>query len=164
MADIAVYKAGETHYVRSNARVPYVAEWVVDLAAAATKKGSALAATDVIQALYVPAGSLVLFAGVQVVEEMTGTSTDATIDLGATSITDADKWVDGFDLDAASAGDYATPASAAITPAAFFPAADTIDVTIATQTGTITGGKLRVFAVLTSVAEVPSPGIAQVGS
>lgn len=164
MADIAMFKAGATHYSRNNARVPYVAEWTVDLAEAAVTKGSALAVSDVIQALYVPAGSVVLFAGVQVMEAMTGTSTDATIDVGATSLSDPDKYVDGFDLDGAAAGAYATVASAAVTPASFFPAADTIDVTIATQTGTITGGKIRVFAVMTSVADVPSPGVALVGS
>lgn len=141
----------------------YMAVKEIDLAEVATKKGSAIAASDVIEALNVPAGTLVKFAGVQVVEPMTGTSTDATIDVGITG-GDVDQWVDGFDLDGASAGDFAAVAAGASTPT-MVSAQDTIDVLVATQTGTITGGKIRVFAEMLNVSnEKKEPKIAVPGS
>lgn len=163
MATISVYKSGTTHYHRNNAKVPYVAEWVVDLAKVAEAKGSAIAAADVIEAIYVPAGTQVLFAGLQVKEPLEGTVSVATLDLGITG-GDVDAFVDGFDAFAAVAGDFAAPAAAAVTPATLVTTADTIDILIATQTGTITGGKIRVFATLLDVTEVPAPGIAKPGS
>lgn len=167
MATIStLYKSGSTHQSTFNAvNNSYLVDNLIDLAEVASEKGSAIAQGDVIEALYLPAGTQVLFAGLQVVEEMTGTSTDATVDLGITG-GDVDAFVDGFDLDGAAAGAYATPASAAITPATFITTADTLDILVATQTGTITGGKVRVFAHVLDVSDKKKqrPGIAQIGS
>lgn len=166
MATIStLYKTGATHQSKMNGPVPTVNVNYINLADAVTAKGSALAQADVIQALHVPAGSIVLFAGIEVISAMTGTSTDATIDFGVTG-GDVDCWVDGFDLDAGTAGAYAAAAAAAITPAqTFFAAADTLDLLIVTQTGTITGGVLRVFAVLLDVSDAePRAQIVQLGT
>lgn len=162
MATVNLTKAGSTHYSRTNAKVPYVAEWTVDLTKAAAAKGTALAATDVIEALYLPAGTQVLSAGLQVVEAVTGPSV-LTLDLGVTG-NDPDRFVDGFDAYAAAKGAFADPASTNVTPTLLAKTADTIDILIATQTGNITGGKLRVYAILVDVNEVPAGGIAAVGS
>jgi hypothetical protein len=78
---------------------------------AATTKGTALAAADVIEVIDVPAGTMVLNAGLQVITVATGESNDTTVDLGITT-TDPDCFVDGFDLDAAAAGAYAQNAAA----------------------------------------------------
>lgn len=158
--------AGTTHQtIGGNNNKPYVVSNYIDLADVATEKGSAIAQGDVIQAIHVPAGSYVQFAGLQVMEVMTGTSTDATLDFGVTG-GDVDAWVDGFDLDGAAAGAYAAAATASITPAqTFFAAADTLDLLVATQTGTITGGVLRAFAVIVPVSDLGrAPGLAQLGS
>lgn len=161
MATISMASTGTGHANRTNRRTPYLVEAYLDLADAATEKGSALAASDVIQVISVPAGTQVLFAGFQVKEEMTGTSTDATLDFGITG-GDVDAFVDGFDLDGASAGAYATVASAAVSPATFVSTADTLDLLIATATGTITGGVLRVYAVLMDVSDqYDRPNLAQ---
>lgn len=167
MATIStLYKSGATHQANASNRVktPYLAEVFIDFADAATAKGSALAAADVIEAIYVPAGTIVLTGGIQVVEAATGESADVALDLGVTGV-DADVWVDGFDLDAAVAGDFAQ------NPAAFQPvvvgaAADTVDVLIQAATTAPTGGVIRVFAVLCDAANSPvgPAGIAQVGS
>lgn len=129
-------------------RKPYYVEQVIDFAAAAAAKGSALAAADIIEAITVPAGTMVLNAGLQVLTVATGESSDTTLDLGITT-TEPDNFVDGFDLDAAAANAYAQNA------AAFQPlivgTQDTIDVLIATATTAPTGGKIRVFAVLMDV-------------
>ena len=76
----------------------------IDLAVATTSKGTALASADVYQCLSIPAGSVILHAGLQVVTVMTGTSTDTGYDLGITG-GDVDNFVDGFDYDGAAAAD-----------------------------------------------------------
>ncbi len=167
MATIStLYKTGATHPSAWGAATQaYCIENVIDLADVVTAKGSAIAQGDVIQAIYVPAGSIVLFAGFQQMTVMTGTSTDATIDFGVTG-GDVDCWVDGYDLDAGTALAYAAAATASITPAqTFFATADTLDLLVATQTNTITGGKLRVFAYILDVSNKRSDvGVAAVGS
>jgi hypothetical protein len=127
--------------------MPYFKEVLVDFAAAATAKGSALAAADVIEAISVPANTMILNAGFEVITVAGGESNDTTVDLG-TGV-DADGFVDGFDLDAAAAGAYGQNA------AAFQPivvgTADTIDLTIATATTAPTSGVVRVWAVLIDI-------------
>lgn len=133
---------------RTVGSVPYLVDVVVDFAAAATEKGEALAAADVIEALSVPANTCILNAGLEVITAAGGESSDVTYDLGVTGV-DADVFVDGFDGDAAAAGAYAQNA------AAFQPVvigtADTIDLLIATATTAPTSGKVRVWAVLMNV-------------
>lgn len=141
-------------------RTPYMVEVEVDLAAAVTAKGSALAQGDVIQAVDLPAGTMILAGGIEVTSAMTGTSTDATIDVGVTG-GDVDNLVDGFDLDAASAGDFA---STGVNEPVIVSAADTVDILIATQTGTITGGKVRVFVICQDVSAKNAPGLAALAS
>lgn len=148
----------------SNVKTPYLVEKEIDFAVATTAKGSALAANDIIEAIRVPANTLVLWAGMQVKEEMTGTSTDLALDLGVTS-NDPDRFVDGFDYDGASEGDWATVAAAATTPALLIgETADTIDILIQAQTNTFTGGTIRVVAQMVDVSDAVSNGIAALGS
>jgi hypothetical protein len=141
-------------------RTPYMVEVTIDLAAAVTAKGSALAQADVIEAIDIPADTLILGGGIQMLTAMTGTSTDATIDVGVTG-GNVDVLVDGFDLDGASANDYAVTG---VQIGSLVTAADTIDVLIATQTGTITGGTFRVFAICLDVSAKDAPGIAALQS
>lgn len=144
--------AGAASAGRTVGAVPYLVDVTVDFAAAATAKGSALAAADVIEALSVPANTVILNAGMEVITALGGESSDTTFDLG-TGV-DADNFVDGFDADAAAAGAYAQNA------AAFQPivagTADTIDITIATATTAPTSGEVRVWAVLMNVDGRPA--------
>jgi len=140
--------AGSTSGGNTARRVPYVVDVEIDFAAAATAKESALAAGDIIEALNVPAGAMVLTAGIEVTAANVGGSNDVTLDLGVTG-GDIDIFVDGFDYDAASVGDYA--AVPAATGPVMFGSADTIDVEIQTATTAPTGGKIRVFAVMVDV-------------
>lgn len=154
--DLSNGLGGAPRPVRSLTNMPYFVEKTIDFAVAATAKGSALAAADVIEVIDVPAGTMVLNAGLQVTAVATGESSDTTVDLGITAV-DADCFVDGFDLDAAAANAYAQNA------AAFQPlivgSADTIDLLIATATTAPTGGKVRVWAVLCDIGAKPAPGI-----
>jgi len=129
-------------------RMPYFKEVLIDFAAAATAKGSALASADVIEAISVPANTIILNAGLEVITVAGGESSDTTVDLGVTT-TEPDIFIDGFDLDAAAAGAYAQNA------AAFQPlvigTADTIDLLIATATTAPTSGVVRIFAILMDI-------------
>ena len=123
--------AGAASAGRTAGAVPYLVDVTIDFAAAATAKGSALAAADVIEALSVPVDTVILNAGMEVITVLGGESSDTTFDLG-TGV-DADNFVDGFDADAAAAGAYAQNA-AAFQPVVVGSTADTIDITIATAT------------------------------
>jgi hypothetical protein len=154
--DLSNGLGGAPRPVRSLTNIPYFVEKTIDFAVAATAKGSALAAADVIEVIDVPANTMVINAGLQVITVATGESSDTTVDLGITT-TEPDNFVDGFDLDAAAAGAYAQNA------AAFQPlivgTADTIDLLIATATTAPTGGKVRVWAVMCDIGAKPAPGI-----
>lgn len=140
--------AGAASAGRTAGSVPYLVEKTIDFAAAATAKGSALAAADVIECISVPANTCILNAGFEVITAAGGESSDNAWDLG-TGV-DVDVFVDGFDGDAAAAGAYAQNA-AAFQPIVVGSTADTIDLTIATATTAPTSGSLRVWAVLMNV-------------
>jgi hypothetical protein len=157
MATINVSKPqGGGHPSRHGAtNVPYTVETILDFADVLVAKGSALEAADVVEALAVPTQSVVLTAGVEILAP--ANSTTLTLDVGVTGV-DADVWVDGLDAKGA-AGTYAQ------NPAAYQPivvgnTADTIDVLFATLTGTLSTGKVRVFAVLLDVSDKKAPGVA----
>lgn len=146
--------AGGASAGRTAGSVPYVVDKVIDFAAAATAKGSALAAADVIECLSVPANTVILNAGFEVITAAGGESADNAWDLGVTGV-DADVFVDGFDGDAAAAGAYAQNA-AAFQPVVIGATADTIDLLIQAATTAPTSGSLRVWAVLVSVDGRPT--------
>ena len=131
----------------TNARVPYVVDVRVDLAAAATAKGSALAAADVIEAIDVPANTAIVAAGIEVVTAPAG-GTSFSVDLGVTG-GDVDAFVDGFAVTGSAAGDYATCATAG---PVVVGTADTLDL-LAIGTTPDTSGVLRVWAMLVDVDE-----------
>ena len=133
-------------------RKPYLLSAELDFAQAVTDKGTALAANDVIPGLTIPANTLIMCAGLEVTEAHAGTSTDTDFDFGITG-GDLDNFVDGFDFDGASVGDYAFKAGQ--TPVLIGGTSDTIDIEIQAMTGTTTGGKIRMFAVC---LDVDDPG------
>jgi len=132
----------------------------VDLDDAEAEKGSALAANDVIQVLDIPANSVILAAGIEVLTAQSGSSV-LTFDLGVTG-GDVDNFVDGFDVVAAVAGDYAAQ------PVAYAPVvvatADTLDILIASLTTTNTGGVFRVWAIVADIDGTRKPGLTALGS
>ena len=123
-------------------RGAFTLEVTVDFAEKLATKGSALATSDVFEVLTIPAGTVVSCAGVHQVE--VANSTTLTLDIG--DGTNADMYVDGFD---AKATDDGVPI---MTVAKYYPTADTIDVDIATLTGTLSTGKVKVWALCFNVA------------
>lgn len=131
----------------------------IDFAEVLVEKGSALAAADVIEAIRIAPGSIVIAAGIETV--LADDATTLTLDVG--TAVDADRWVDGYDQAAAVAGAYSQ--STATSPFEIVGAtSDTVDVTFATLTGTLTIGKIRVFAMVANVDPAATVGIAQIGS
>ena len=138
--------------VRSIRNVPYMVENTISLAAAVTAKGSALAAADVIEALQIPAQSIVIAAGFEVTGAVTGS---CTVSLGVTGVTAA-AYVSAFGVTGSLAvGDYATPATAG------YPivtkAADTLDLLLVTETTTLSAGSIRVFALVVDAQDRVGP-------
>ena len=133
-------------------RKPYLVEVEIDMAEAATAKGSALAAADVLEAITVPEGHVIMWAGMECTATPAG-GTGTVLDLGLTG-NDPDRFVDGFAYDSASAGDYAALANTGVPLA--LAAEDTIDVLIQAATTVSTSGKVRVYAMLMEVGGMGS--------
>jgi len=146
MATVTTLAGGAGAYSTAGRSVQ-VADVMIDFAAAATAKGSALAAADIIEAVNIPAGSVVLTAGMEVITALGGESVDTRLLLGVTG-GDVDAFVASWDATAATAGTYAP---AAATVPVVFGSADTIDIEIDAATTAPTSGKVRVYAVFVPI-------------
>ena len=139
MATYDLTAAGGTTGHPANGRTPYLVENTIDVAAINGDSGAA--ANDVLRALDIPAETLIMEAGVEV---LTALSSSATIDLGVTG-GDPDRYVDG---DTNATGFSTLTATARVIVAS----ADTLDAKIAGAASS--AGKIRVFAVLCDVSGV----------
>ena len=138
--------------------MPYMAEATVDLATALANRvgGSALAAADVILAMDIPAKTMIMSAGIEVMTATDGST--FTVDL-ATSV-DVDAFVDGMDV-ASGVGAGTMSQVPAATQQIVCQDADTLDITLASLSGgAVTSGKLRVWAILVDLTATTSAGIA----
>ena len=146
----ALATTNSTHGVTygRNARVmPYLVEQTIDFSNQnIDANGSTIEAVDI------PANSICLFAGIEVMTALTNTASDATVDLGLSG-GDADAWVDGFDIDGASAGTYSSVLVATANPQ-IVDAATPLKMTFAGTAGTISAGVLRVFAIVMPVGDL----------
>lgn len=145
---------GELQVARGNSprgRQPYLVQNTIDIATTKAEKGTALAANDIIEAISVPANTLVIQAGYQVTTAMDASAAGCTMHLGFSDTHGAvDTFVTAFDIDAAAAGDYATPTDDSNI---LVETADTLDLELqAATTGPITGA-IRVFAVLMDISD-----------
>ena len=131
--------AGGTTGHPSNGRTPYLVENTIDISAINSSSGTADG--DIVQALDIPAETLIMEAGVEVITALSGS---ATIDLGVTGA-DPDRYVDGD----TNATGYATLTATARVVVA---SADTLD--ILTAGADSSAGKVRVWAVLCDVSGV----------
>lgn len=152
MATVDMVPTGEVGLPgRRNSVNVQLLEVELDWADVLTTKGSALAASDVIQALQIPANTFVMAAGIEVVTA--ADSTALTLDLGDGS--DADGFVDGddgkttgYNVRTLTLTEGTPNTVTGYSSGKFYSAADTLDVTFATLTGTLTSGVIRVFAIV----------------
>ena len=139
MATYDLTAAGGTTGHPSNGRTPYLVENTIDISAINSNSGTANG--DIVQALDIPAETLIMEAGIEVI---TALSSSATMDLGITG-GDVDRYVDGD----TNATGYATLTATARVVVA---SADTLD--ILTGGADSSAGKVRVWAVLCDVSGI----------
>ena len=139
MGTLNVTGAGGTTGHPSNGRVPYLVENTIDLSQVRGDTGPDNA--DVLQVLDIPAETLIMEAGIEVI---TALSSSATMDLGITG-GDVDIYVDGD----TNATGYGTLTATARHVAA---SADTLDILIGGADSS--AGKIRVWAVMCDVSGV----------
>ena len=131
--------AGGTTGHPANGRTPYMVENTIDVSAINGDSGAAQ--NDVIQCLDIPAETLIMEAGIEVITALSGS---VTMDLGITG-GDIDRYAEG---DTNAPGFSAPPATARTIVAS----ADTLDIKILDAASS--AGKIRVFAVLCDVAGI----------
>ena len=139
MATYNVTAAGGTTGHPANGRTPYLVENTIDVSAVNGDSGTAVG--DILQCLDIPAETLIMEAGVEVI---TALSSSATIDLGITG-GDPDRYVDG-DTNATGFSTLTNTARVIVA------SADTLDAKIAGAASS--AGKIRVFAVLCDVSGI----------
>ena len=131
-------KGGTTGHP-ANGRTPYLVENTIDISAINSNSGTADG--DIVQALDIPAETLIMEAGVEVITALSGS---ATIDLGVTGA-DPDRYVNGD----TNATGFSTLTA---TERQIVASADTLDALIAGAASS--AGKIRVFAVLCDVSGI----------
>ena len=139
MATYDLTAAGGTSGHPSNGRTPYLVENTIDVSAINGDSGAAQ--NDVLRALDIPAETLIMEAGIEVI---TALSSSVTLDLGITG-GDVDRYVDGD----TNATGFSAPTATARTIVA---SADTLDVLVLSAASS--AGKIRVFAVLCDVSGI----------
>ena len=139
MATYNVTGAGGTAGHPSNGRTPYLVENTIDVAAINGDSGAAQ--NDVLQAMDIPAETVIMEAGIEVI---TACSSSVTLDLGITG-GDVDIYTDGD----TNATGYSTLTATARHVAA---AADTLDVLVLSAASS--AGKIRVWAIMCDVSGI----------
>ena len=129
-------------------RIPYLVENTIDVSQIISAAGTAQ--NDVLQCIDVPAETLIMAAGVEV---LTACSSSVVIDIGVTGssagFSDPDAFVDAYDATGAA---YAPRDVADAAPMLTCKVADTIDALMAGAAST--AGKIRVWAVLCDISGV----------
>ena len=139
MATYNVTGAGGTAGHPSNGRTPYLVENTIDISAINGDSGAAQ--NDVLQAMDIPAETVIMEAGIEVI---TACSSSVTLDLGITG-GDVDIYTDGD----TNATGYSTLTATARHVAA---AADTLDVLVLSAASS--AGKIRVWAIMCDVSGI----------
>ena len=139
MATYNVTGAGGTAGHPSNGRTPYLVENTIDVSAVNGDSGAAQ--NDVLQAMDIPAETVIMEAGIEVI---TACSSSVTLDLGIT----------GGDVDISTDGDTNATGYSALTATArhVAAAADTLDVLVLSAASS--AGKIRVWAIMCDVSGI----------
>jgi len=150
MATYNVTGVGGTTGHPSNSRTPYLVENTIDISAVNSDSGTA--EDDVLKCIDVPAETLVIGAGLEV---LTACSSSVVIDIGITGSTvgfsDADAFIDAYDATSASYAGRDTQDNNTA-PMLTCKVADTIDALLAGGVSTV--GKIRVWAILCDISGV----------
>ena len=110
--------------------------------------GGTVGSADVFQLLEIPANSVILSAGAEILTVFTGTS--VTVDVGTNA---GDTIIDGGPTNALAYPAKGTNGAVLGTFSALVTAANTIDVKLNASSNDCTAGKLRVWAVVADIAD-----------
>lgn len=135
--------------ISASGRTPYFVSQDLDLAKAVTAKGSALAASDVIQVMDIPANTMIIGAGFEVTTAANSTGDE---ELSLQTSVSATTWVSNRPINALGYANEITTGGTFGTLARRSTAADTLDCVLG-ATGVTTSpatGVIRVFATLMS--------------
>ena len=139
MATYNVTGVGGTTGHPSNGRTPYLVENTIDVSAVNGDSGAAQ--NDVLRVMDIPAESVIMEAGIEV---LTACSSSVTLDLGIT----------GGDVDIYTDGDTNATGYSTLTATARHVAgsADTLDVLVLSAASS--AGKIRIWAVMCDVSGI----------
>ena len=139
MATYNVTGVGGTTGHPSNGRTPYLVENTIDVSAINSDSGAAQ--DDVLQAMDIPAETVIMEAGIEV---LTACTSSVTLDLGIT----------GGDVDIYTNGDTNATGYSDLTATARHVAAsaDTLDVLVLSAASA--AGKIRVWAIMCDVSGI----------
>ena len=140
MATYDLTAAGGTTGHPSNGRTPYLVENTIDM----STSGFQPAANDIVQALDIPAESIVMNAGIEV---LTASPSGVTLDMGDGDTVDI--YVDG--LDSTSTG-YSAVHQDVLSTGKIYASADTIDIKVLGAQDTT--GKVRAWAVVCDISGI----------
>jgi len=143
MGTLNVTGAGGTTGHPSNGRTPYLVENTIDLAQ--LRAGTGPDQNDVLQCIDIPAETLVMGAGVEV---LTALASSSTVDVGITGV-DPDIFVDAHD---ATGTGYAQFDTVDVTAMLTVGSADTLDVLL--EGASSATGKIRVWAVMCDISGI----------
>lgn len=163
MATISVIKPHERdlHASRStNVKVPYLVERQFSFRELKALKGSAVAAGDVVEALKVPANSVVVLATIGVKDKVKATALTASV--GTASAAQA--YIAGADLAALDADQVALGIVAPAPATVVNITGESVNVTIDTVTGADDDDVIRVNFQIVDLSTAPRPGRAALGS
>jgi len=132
-------KGGTTGHP-ANGRTPYLVENTIDM----STSGFQPAANDIVQALDIPAESIVMNAGIEV---LTASPSGVTLDMGDGDTVDI--YVDG--LDSTSTG-YSAVHQDVLSTGKIYASADTIDIKVLGAQDTT--GKVRAWAVVCDISGI----------
>ena len=131
----------------SSEKVAYSMEATLDIAEFIAAGGT-VGSADVFQFLEIPANSVILSAGAEILTVFTGTS--VTVDVGTNA---GDTIIDGGPTNALAYPAKGTNGATLGTFSALVTAADTIDVKVIAGSSDCTAGKIRVWAVVADIAD-----------
>ena len=143
MGTLNVTGAGGTAGHPSNGRVPYLVENTIDLAQVRSDTGPDQ--NDVLQCIDIPAETLVMAGGVEV---LTALASSSTLDVGITGV-DPDIFVDAHDATSTGYAQFDNVDAGAMSVVS---TADTLDVLL--EGASSATGKIRVWAVLCDISGI----------
>ena len=158
MATISTFKV-DARGMGNPGRKPYMVQTTIDFGHADL---DALSAGDIVEAISVPANTMVLTAGAEMIESVQSGADGNTVNLGFTASgtaiggTAVTGYVSAVDIDddasnLSSGVGYLTPAATAGDPVIVTTAADTIDLELQATSTAPNTGQIRIFAILLDI-------------